>query len=156
MRTIFLCAQKKAICILFVAPDAYWPRICTVENLICRPSHVTFAWYKFGCYNTCNDVPYRQAASMSSLLLPSLSPRKKAPTDPARAPNRELLTTRPDLKGLRLYLHSRTHTEPSVSCTHAHMHTQHAQCHAHTHTHARTKCSVSCMPSLCYNATAQP
>lgn len=54
---------------------------------------------------------------MSSLLLPSLSPRKKAPTDPARAPNRELLTTRPDLKGLRLYLH-------------AHTHTQHAQCHA--------------------------
>ena len=65
------------------------------------------------------EIPYRQAASMSSLLLPSLSPRKKAPTDPARAPNRELLTTRPDLKGLRLYLHSHTHT-----------HTQHAQCHA--------------------------
>ena len=48
---------------------------------------------------------------MSSLLLPSLSPRKKAPTDPARAPNRELLTTRPDLKGLRLYLHSHAHTQ---------------------------------------------
>ncbi len=71
---------------------------------------------------------------MSSLLLPSLSPRKKAPTDPARAPNRELLTTRPDLKGLRLYLYSHAHAARSVSCTHAHTrthtHTQNAQCRA--------------------------
>lgn len=42
---------------------------------------------------------------MSSLRLPSLSPKMKAPTEPARAPNKELLTTRPDRKGDKLYLH---------------------------------------------------
>lgn len=51
------------------------------------------------------STPYKQAASMSSLRLPSLSPKMKAPTEPARAPNKELLTTRPERKGDKLYLH---------------------------------------------------
>ena len=56
------------------------------------------------CAKMQRDAPYKQAANMSSRRLPSLSPMTKAPTEPARAPNRELLTTRPERKGDKLYL----------------------------------------------------
>ena len=50
------------------------------------------------------SLPYSVDANMSSLLLPSLSPNIKAPTEPVKAPNKELLTTSPDCTEDRLCL----------------------------------------------------
>ena len=50
-------------------------------------------------------APYNADPRSSSRFLPSLSPNKNAPAEPARAPNNELLTTNPDWKDDSEYLH---------------------------------------------------
>lgn len=69
--------------------------------------------------------PYKTAAKISSRLLPSLSPTTKAAAEPARAPNREELTIRPDWKELRSCLCCTALLSPLDTCPRNHsLHTR--------------------------------